>query len=260
MQVASDLHLKPADLKAGFEGILDPSAAVLILAGDICELSEDYLWKPFLTKVAPSYKTVLWLCGNHEHHYMKEGHGLSITRQVLAAHRWIDEHAPNVYIIHEPIVFPLKDLDPEQWADDPRRLVIATLWTHLYSPASREISTTDFDNIPHWTPQVHNASHMYDQRFLKANVRRNDIVVTHHPPVLDQRTSAEQYRRRPHAHTLHFGSHTLAGMDVKPPLWIFGHTHHCADFEVGPVRLVSNARGHPWEDTGYRSDLVVKLP
>lgn len=263
MQVASDLHLSLRDMP-DFKGIITPSASVLILAGDICELSEDHIWKPFLRSVAPSFKTVLWLCGNHEHHYVKKDDDArpSMLKQVIAAHKWIDTNVPNVYIVHEPIVFPLRDLDPDKWADDARRLVMVTLWTHLNSPASRNYMTTDFNYIPNWSPHVHNACHMHDLKFLQARVRRGDIVVTHHPPVLDRRASPDKYKNQAEHHALHFGSNALSAMRIKPALWVFGHTHHRADFIEDGVRLVSNARGHSWEqdvEPKYQSNFVVNI-
>lgn len=48
-------------------------------------------------------------------------------------------------------------------------------------------------------------------------------------------------------------------MDFKIDLWIFGHTHEAVDEVVNGVRFVSNPRGYPTEETGFRPDLVVSV-
>ncbi|MNG26716.1 hypothetical protein D3C84_1117400 [compost metagenome] len=42
-------------------------------------------------------------------------------------------------------------------------------------------------------------------------------------------------------------------------VWVYGHTHAAADFMENGCRLISNPRGYPGEQTGFRADLVVEI-
>ena len=43
-------------------------------------------------------------------------------------------------------------------------------------------------------------------------------------------------------------------------LWIHGHTHYCVDYEKYGVRILSNQRGYPGEDTeGFDANMLLDL-
>lgn len=56
-----------------------------------------------------------------------------------------------------------------------------------------------------------------------------------------------------------YGNNWDGLMNFKIDLWIFGHTHEAVDEVVNGIRFVSNPRGYPNEETGFRPDLVVNV-
>lgn len=46
-----------------------------------------------------------------------------------------------------------------------------------------------------------------------------------------------------------------------PPVkcWASGHVHSNVDIEINGIRSVSNCRGYPAEDAGYREDVVIAV-
>jgi predicted phosphodiesterase len=45
----------------------------------------------------------------------------------------------------------------------------------------------------------------------------------------------------------------------KADSWIFGHTHKFVDERLGGCRVISNPRGYPNEETGFRADFQVEI-
>lgn len=83
------------------------------------------------------------------------------------------------------------------------------------------------------------------------------VVITHHAPTL------RSLQENPHAGT-HLDAafanrwDDLMGGD-QVALWVHGHSHTAVDYDVAGTRVVSNPRGYPGEDTGFCSDLVIKV-
>jgi predicted phosphodiesterase len=70
IQYCSDLHLEFAlNDKYIIENPLKVSGDVLILAGDIVPLHDEFLTHSFFSFVSDHYKQVFWIPGNHEFYY-----------------------------------------------------------------------------------------------------------------------------------------------------------------------------------------------
>lgn len=83
------------------------------------------------------------------------------------------------------------------------------------------------------------------------------VAITHHAPTL------RSLQDNPHAGTdldAAFANRweDLMGGD-KVALWVHGHSHIAVDYDVAGTRVVSNPRGYPGEETGFRSDLVIEV-
>jgi predicted phosphodiesterase len=83
------------------------------------------------------------------------------------------------------------------------------------------------------------------------------VVVTHHAP------SAKAFNPKYQADLLSaaFASNLEFLMDeFQIDLWVYGHTHHNADFVHGSTRVISNQRGYPNERvTGFNPNLVLEF-
>lgn len=83
------------------------------------------------------------------------------------------------------------------------------------------------------------------------------VVITHHAPSLRSLTD------NPHAGDLLDAAYannceSLMGAE-RVALWIHGHTHCAADYQIADTRVVCNPRGYPGEETGFDSARVVTL-
>ena len=45
----------------------------------------------------------------------------------------------------------------------------------------------------------------------------------------------------------------------KADVWIFGHTHEAVDDEFYGCHVISNPRGYPDEETGFRPGLILEV-
>ena len=71
IQIVSDLHIDHTNtMESPFESIT-PSAEILLIAGDTCSLYNfDYLFN-YLSTIAPLYKKILFIPGNHEYYTVR---------------------------------------------------------------------------------------------------------------------------------------------------------------------------------------------
>ncbi|PZW47587.1 calcineurin-like phosphoesterase family protein [Pseudomonas sp. URMO17WK12:I2] len=76
------------------------------------------------------------------------------------------------------------------------------------------------------------------------------VVITHHAPLAcltgEDHLSAAYANNWP----------TLVS---KADAWIFGHTHDAVDEDFYGCRVISNPRGYPNEETGFRSTMVLEI-
>jgi Icc-related predicted phosphoesterase len=95
--------------------------------------------------------------------------------------------------------------------------------------------------------------------FLRRNIRRNDVVVTHHLPASG--SVAPQYRSSPQAQLNPFFVCDCQEIieERQPVLWIHGHTHTPCDYRIGATRVLCNAIGFPREGGDERLGFFVDI-
>lgn len=85
---------------------------------------------------------------------------------------------------------------------------------------------------------------------------RKIVVVTHHAP--SWRSIPPEYQED--AVSAAYASHLDELVESSGALlWIHGHTHSQVDYMIGQTRVIGNAKGYPFEKTGFRPDLVVEV-
>jgi len=99
------------------------------------------------------------------------------------------------------------------------------------------------------------AEHAKTEEFLKNNVQRGDIVVTHHLPVQE----CAHPRWRHNTCNVFFSSNFDAIIWHQPDFWFFGHTHDFRHLTLGDTELICNPYGYPHETAyqGYTDDLII---
>lgn len=248
IQVLSDLHLNwHPDAGKDFLKSLDPSLAgvdVLVLAGDLCPIRHESFGR-MLRDICAKYPDVVFVPGNHEWEHA--------DRDVLQARlRMIQETwCPNLHVLQEGAV-TIKG----------QRFLGSTLWFED-TPLAKSTAAgwIDFRLMPTLNSWVWDAS-AQARNFLFDNVRKGDVVVTHHLPF---RQSLDP--RFAHVGTNQFYLNDMAeilGKGNDPSLWIHGHTHSHLDYDVGDMRVLANPFGSKIEfhsgASGFIENCLVDFP
>lgn len=240
LHLVSDIHLehwKPYHLKV-IERV--PECDALVLAGDIFQWStfnaneRDDIWKAFQGK-APY---VMWIPGNHEYYGAKAGAMFHPTGGVMTL--FSDGH-----------------LSP---ADGPR-FIGDTLW-FPYSAGDEEFYRllNDFSMIQgpvgSWAAVEYGKTHVN----LMENVRKDDIVVTHHLP---SPLSTPARFRMEETNRFFVGNCEDIIKHRQPKLWLHGHTHDACDYMIGKTRVLCNPMGYPGQRVPpgkqYNPDLLIDV-
>jgi predicted phosphodiesterase len=246
LRVASDLHLE------GFSSMPIPllverflpleekdKESVLILAGDIC--SDVDLLHDFLEQAERRFKKVIFVPGNHEY-YRHDYHELN---GIFAS---FDNTLSNTVTPYSEealgyLKYTFEDVD----------FLITTLWSYGGSTPLEQIMVSralnDFRLI-RVDDQKFSIHFMIEEFKRMSGLLGNDlkakdkktIVITHHMP------SVSLCHPR-------FGNEIDGGfaspcdhlLEMKPDLWVFGHTHDTVDQVVHGTRVICNP-------CGYRSE------
>jgi len=236
--IYSDLHL---EFGTGFE---PPNIDVdlVVLAGDIGKGSKAVLWANDAFKCQ-----VVMIAGNHEFY---SGH-LDRTWQKMKA-----AAAPHVHLLQN-----------EAFVGDGVRFLGTTAWTDFSISGNSQVAA------------IVASQQMNDYKLIRADdsyrklrpadvIKRNRIaygwltseleksfdgktvVVTHHAPLAcivgEDHLSAAYANDWPE-------------LVSRADAWIFGHTHEAVDDEFYGCRVISNPRGYPDEETGFRPGLILEF-
>lgn len=221
-------------------------ADLVILAGDIHEGTQGMAWAE-----EHYFCPVLYLAGNHEYF---RGH-LEHTQTQLRARSNDRIH----YLDQDSIVI------------DGIRFLGVTAWTDFTStgnPAKAKwdmrIRFRDFDRIrsvngrfsePADYITLNHAAYAWLKQGLSRPFDGHTVVITHHAPLMRSLES------QPHPHSDLDAAFANQWEDLmgSATLWIHGHTHVVVDYAHSGTRIVSNPRGVPGEQTGFRPDWAITL-
>lgn len=129
------------------------------------------------------------------------------------------------------------------------------LWTDLSNPLDLlmyENGLNDCNQIKEWSGNKANIEFQKSLQFLQDNVKKGDIVITHHAP------SFQSVNERWKGNLLNpsFTSNLDAFiLESKPKLWIHGHMHDSCDYMLGETRVICNPSGYSHE---YSKDYKIK--
>jgi predicted phosphodiesterase len=220
-------------------------ADLVILAGDIDIHAKGVAWAN-TTFSCP----VIYVAGNHEYY---KGHIDKTLRKMK------DAAAPHVHVL-ENEVFVWQQI----------RFLGTTAWTDFSSTGDVVAATrlagecmNDFRVIradaayrrlrPDDVASKNRLAREWLTQELSKPFNGKTVVITHHAPtpsVVGDKTDGHLSA----AYTNHWPA-----LIEKTDLWVFGHTHRAVDIELVGCRVISNPRGYPGEETGFRDDFEVEI-
>jgi predicted phosphodiesterase len=232
----SDLHFEfHRDGGAAFcEEILDktPTCDVIALAGDIGQLNMSY-WqiKDFLTKLSRKAETVIYVPGNHEGYRSSYEESTKLLIQ-------LQEELPWEVGVASDCIYEVQYNDFDIYA--------GTLWfPNLMPDAYLKSCMADFSYVKSLEQHIYRENDAFI-KLLKEhwdNTKKN-IIITHHMP------SYQCVEPKFRGNALNqFFCNDLDDLitELKPRVWICGHSHEAIDIKIGDTRVVSSPSGYPNE-------------
>lgn len=210
-------------------------ADVAVLAGDICTIGHDgKAWKRSLARLCSLYQKVLYVPGNHEYY----GNNFNDVEDFLQK----QESSPDFSNLVRLDRMDTYELDGQ-------RFIGGTMWfaDQDYSQLQKN-SMSDFWVIKDFEPEVYHL-HKHFLAKLHRNLRKGDIVVTHHMPLPE---SIAPMWRGSYINDFFMSDRTQDLIEpTLPKLWIHGHTHNSMDYThtvgTSKMRVYCNPLGYPNE-------------
>ncbi|QYX50462.1 metallophosphoesterase family protein [Pseudomonas sp. S07E 245] len=238
--VLSDLHLEfehfePAELDVD----------LVVLAGDIHTKERGIRWA---NEVFSS--EVLYVLGNHEFYSGHFDRTLEKSKQLAASH---------VHVLEQDV-----------FIRDGIRFLGCTGWTDFRATgdvtaasAKAMSSMTDFkviragENYRRLRPDDVASRSRQAKAWLTTELEKpftgRTVVITHHSPLIEVGGHEQD------GHLTASYCNSWPSLVMKADVWVFGHTHHAIDIEMGGCRLISNPKGYPLEQTGFDASKVVEI-
>ena len=246
LQVVSDLHIEYNNLDQDPLSFIDPSADILVIAGDLGSLYKYTQLKDFIEKTCMYFKNVFYIPGNWEYYTMLGYKPVSINNLMFKLHT-LSKSIKNLQILdHSSVLLG--------------NICIAgcTLWSDLkielpkYIIKVYKIDSETYRNM-------YEKSVKYIENIIKYCKEKEYklILVTHHCPTYDVLVTSTRLKK---FHSLYASNldHLLKKELVDT--WICGHTHNNFDFITkGGTRVVSNQKGKDKDNVkDYKKDFTIE--
>lgn len=253
LRYASDLHLEfhyDPDIVDSFIPNMDTdSETILALLGDI-HVGKEVI--PYLDEMSKRFKSVIYILGNHEF-YGNNFYGLK---------NYLVEKTSNI-----PNIFILEN---ETILIDDQKFVGCTLWSDMEGGREGSIlnvgnGLNDYFRIMGRDGRKLKTSetidtHKHSLEYLKNNVDKDTIVLTHHAPIIG--ASDPQFKRSPIRGGFESDLSALI-LETQPKYWLYGHTHfnRTEDYNVENTVLLSNQLGYidMGEKLGYVPEIILDI-
>jgi Icc-related predicted phosphoesterase len=232
IQYCSDLHLE-FDHNSRYlkKKPLQVCGDILILAGDIIPLHDEFLNDSFFSFITDNYKQVFWVLGNHEFYYKDltefgKSNNIQLRKNINVVN--------NIELEYENI-----------------RFVFSTLWTKIsnINESNIEQNVSDFANISSNNKRLkaieYNRLHTEGFEFIQQSLKtRNNktIVVTHHLPSNLCNSSVHKNSNINEAFCVDLTEYIE---NCNANFWIYGHSHfNQKPVYIGKTILLTNQLGY----------------
>lgn len=228
----SDLHLEFEQNNKYVDRYLsyDPGD-ILILAGDIVPLDDEFLNNPFFSFISKKFRQVFWVPGNHEYYYRDISDFSASFNMKL--HQNINI-VSNIELHYEGVQF-----------------IFGTLWSRISEENGKYIeqNVSDFDCITKNKKKLRisdfNKLHCECLAFLKRSLENKNsktVVVTHHVPSLLCNKSDHNKSQINEAFTVDL-TDFIKSSNVN--FWIYGHSHfNQKPAYIGNTIMLTNQLGY----------------
>ncbi|MGE0500618.1 MAG: metallophosphoesterase [Rhizobiaceae bacterium] len=254
--VYSDLHLEFGGISGNANLVPPPQVDACVVAGDVttCRASSiRWLHKAVAQHGIP----VIFVPGNHEFYGnsvfectgfgmeaamdFPDVHLLDSASVVIAGVRFVGATLWTDYALNGDVEFA-KAVAYQQM-NDHRRIAYRFLPVHeAFTP---DVAATLYLRQRHWL-----------KRELQQPFHGPTVVVTHHAP------HGRSVHRRYKGSALNpaFASDlTDVITHWQPQLWVHGHMHDTADYEVGHTRVVCDPKGYGCENAAFDPHMILEV-
>ncbi len=232
IQYCSDLHIEfEHNSKYILSKPLAVSGEILILAGDIIPLHDEFFTNSFFSFIADNYKQVYWVPGNHEFYYKDiadypESYNIQVRDNINIVN--------NIELQYDNI-----------------RFIFSTLWSKISTLYEKTIeqSVSDFQCIRKGNRKFKapdfNILHHDGLKFLQQSLQQkheNTVVVTHHLPSDLCNSDVHKNSSLNEAFCVDLTG-LIESSGVK--FWIYGHSHfNQKPLYIGSTILLTNQLGY----------------
>lgn len=247
LHLMSDLHL---DHAAAFDdaflaGLQKSDVDLLVLAGDNYSKARNH--RALFARLLECYTKILVVPGNHD--YWGE------------SPRRVEESLMCDVDLVDGDGRILLALQPGWYAIDGRIFFAGTLWYRKPTKGQLEFIDMRLTNTPRqW---FYEQQALFERRMAQCPMPDSGrpIFVSHHLP--SEKSTPPEFLGAANNHFFMCDMEAqLAALDVKPALWLHGHTHDPCDYVLGETRVVCNPRGYPHEHTTRApyAPLLIEVP
>lgn len=239
-QIASDLHLDKLYVPSirtqsgievkDYKDLIRPRSNILILAGDICHISNVDRYTPFFEYVSENFQYVLYIPGNHEFY----NSDLEIEELEINLEKYLYSFKNIFYLNNKSIV--IEDI----------LFTGSCLWC---SPNQDPPAWFKINIDRYKISDMFEKSVSYLEKVSSINYKKH-VVITHYPPMplnfakVGKKANYEDYYQNNHIFLNH------------PPLyWIFGHTHENFDDVINGTHYISNQK----KDRTYINSYTISI-
>ncbi|MBI5404140.1 MAG: metallophosphoesterase [Ignavibacteriae bacterium] len=232
IQYCSDLHLEfEHNSKYISNNPLSVKGEILILAGDIIPLHDEYFNNTFFNFISDNYEKVFWVPGNHEFYYndlneFSKSFNIKIKSNINIVN--------NIALQYENIQF-----------------IFSTLWSEISNDNEKiiEQSVSDFDCITNNGRKLKvadfNILHKECLSFIEQelnNKKSKTVIVTHHLPSQLCNSSHHNKSLINEAFCVDL-TNFIEKSDVN--FWLYGHSHfNQMPLYIGNTIMLTNQLGY----------------
>lgn len=249
IQYCSDLHLEfPQNNRYLEEKPLSVNGDILILAGDIVPLHDEFLNNPFFSIISKKFRQIYWVPGNHEFYYKDiAGYDESFNIRIHGNINIVN----NIELNFEGINF-----------------IFSTLWSKISKTNEKDIMlrVSDFECITNnsrkFTASNFNKLHAKSLHFIEtalSTAKPKTVVVTHHLPSSLCNWPGHNSSPINEAFCVELTS-MIERSNVA--FWLYGHSHfNQKPLFIGQTILVTNQLGYVQlnEHTDFRHNAFFSI-